>query len=155
MSSYENGHRTRLGRIWNNMKKRCYNENNNSYCFYGAKGVVVCDEWVHDFNAFRDWALSHGYRDDLTIDRIDSNGNYSPDNCRWATPKEQAYNRSSNHVITYNGKTMTMTEWAESLGMNYRTLSKRIRDGWAIERALTTPVDTRYSHDPTVRRSAK
>ena len=155
MSSYENGHRTRLGRIWNNMKKRCYNEKNNSYCWYGAKGIKVCDEWVHDFDAFKAWALAHGYRDDLTIDRIDSNGNYSPDNCRWVTVRDQAYNRSTNNNLTFDGKTMAMTEWANLIGMNYRTLSKRIREGWPVEKALTTPVDQRYSHNPTVRRAAK
>lgn len=141
MSSYENGKRTRLGRIWNNMKKRCYNERHESYKYYGAKGVIVCDEWLHDFDAFKSWAMAHGYQDDLTIDRIDINGNYSPDNCRWVSPKGQARNRSSNHLITYNGITLSITEWAERLNMNIKTLTRRLNFGWSIEQALTIPVN--------------
>lgn len=141
MGSYENGKRTRLGRIWNNMKKRCYNERHESYKYYGAKGVIVCDEWLHDFDAFKSWAIAHGYQEDLTIDRIDINGNYSPDNCRWVSPKGQARNRSSNHLITYNGITLSITEWAERLNMNIKTLTRRLNFGWSIEQALTIPVN--------------
>lgn len=141
MSSYENGKRTRLGCIWNNMKKRCYNERHESYKYYGAKGVIVCDEWLHDFDAFKSWAMAHGYQDDLTIDRIDINGNYSPDNCRWVSPKGQARNRSSNHLITYNGITLSITEWAERLNMKIKTLARRLNFGWSIEQALTIPVN--------------
>ena len=141
MGSYENGKRTRLGRIWNNMKKRCYNERHESYKYYGAKGVIVCDEWLHDFDAFKSWAIAHGYQEDLTIDRIDINGNYSPDNCRWVSPKGQARNRSSNHLITYNGITLSITEWAERLNMNIKTLTRRLNFGRSIEQALTIPVN--------------
>lgn len=154
MSSYENGKRTRLGRIWNNIKKRCYNPRHESYKYYGAKGVKVCDEWIHDFDAFKDWAMSHGYTDDKSIDRIDSNGDYNPDNCRWATAKQQANNRSDNHMITYDGTTMTMMEWAEHLNINFKTLTRRIYCGWPVEKALFTPVNTKYaSHGPNARRS--
>lgn len=146
MSSYENGKRTRLGRIWNNMKKRCYNPRHESYKYYGAKGVVVCDEWLHDFDAFKAWAMSHGYNDALTIDRIDCDGDYTPDNCRWTTPREQAFNRSTNNYLTFDGKTMSMMEWALALGMSYKTLTRRVHHGWPVERALSTPVDKRYSH---------
>lgn len=145
-----NGANPRLYNIWHNIKKRCYYPRATSYKYYGAKGIKVCDEWVHDYLAFEKWALSHGYTDELTVDRIDSSGDYSPDNCRMATPKQQAYNRISNHNICFNGETHALTEWAEMLGMNYRTLARRINMlGWPIDKALTTPVDMRYSHAPS------
>lgn len=144
----------RLYNIWHNIKKRCYYTGATSFKYYGEKGIKVCDEWRHNYDAFAEWAIKNGYNGTLTIDRIDSNGDYSPDNCRLATPKQQAYNRSTNHNITFNGETHALTEWAEILGINYRTLSRRINMlGWSIERALSTPVDMRYSHPPVTRRS--
>ena len=99
----------------------------------------MCDEWLHDFKAFYDWAMSHGYSDNLTIDRIDVNGNYEPSNCRWATMKEQANNTRRNHLITYNGKTQTLQQWANETKIKYNTLYMRIyKLHWDIERALTT-----------------
>lgn len=131
---------TRLYRVWSDMKQRCKNQNGTYYHIYGGKGISVCDEW-QEFDNFYKWAIENGYKDELTIDRIDSNSNYEPSNCRWATQKEQQNNKSNNHLITYNGKTQTMKQWAEELDINYSTLVGRIvKHHWEIEKALTTKV---------------
>ena len=93
---------TRLHRIWTNMKSRCYNPKTNRYHRYGARGITVCNEWLNDFKVFYDWAMNNGYNDSLTIDRIDNDKGYSPDNCRWATPKEQAKTISHSKRGKYN-----------------------------------------------------
>lgn len=121
------------------MIQRCTNPKNTSYERYGAKGVAVCDEWLDDFMNFYNWAMANGYRDDLTIDRIDNEKGYSPDNCRWATEKEQAYNKKSNRNLTYKGKTMTMAEWAKVIGISSSSLFGRMKRGWSVEKALSTP----------------
>lgn len=135
----------RLYRIWAYMKQRCYRENDINYTNYGGRGIGVCDEWRNDYTAFRDWALNNGYDDSLSIDRIDVNGDYEPNNCRWATAKEQARNRRSNRYITYNGETMLLVEWAERFGLPPKILTTRLYLGWSMEKALTTPVKKRTS----------
>lgn len=130
----------RLYYIYDNMMKRCYNESSEKYQNYGARGITVCDEWRNDRQAFFDWALSSGYSEHLTIDRIDVDGMYCPENCRWSTAKEQANNRTSNHTLTFNNETHTIAEWSEILNIPPKTLYKRIYDGWSVESALTTPV---------------
>ena len=129
---------TRLYVIWSDMIQRCKNPNNTYYHIYGGKGICVCEEWTN-FESFYKWAIDNGYNDNLTIDRIDGNGNYEPSNCRWATQKEQQNNKCNNHLIIFNGKTQTMKQWAEELGISYTTLSNRInKSKWDIEKALTT-----------------
>lgn len=120
------------------MIARCENQGVQEYRDYGGRGVLVCDEW-HDYNNFRSWALKNGYTDALTLDRIDVNGNYTPGNCRWATYKVQANNTRRNKMLTYNGETHTMAEWADLMGMPYQRLNTRIHLGWSVERALSEP----------------
>ena len=132
---------TRLYGIWSDMRLRCYDEKNIAYHRYGGRGITICDEWKNDVKAFYDWATANGYKDSLTIDRIDNDGNYCPENCRWATIKEQASNRRSNILVTHNGKTQTMKEWANEVGIPYKVVWARVQKlGWSAERALTDPV---------------
>ena len=129
---------TRLYSIWEHVKSRCLNKNNHAYEYYGGRGITVCSDW-HEFVGFRDWALKNGYKDTLTIDRIDSDKGYYPANCRWATRKEQSNNLRRNKNITYNGKTQNVTQWADELGINPDTLYSRIfRASWTVEKAFTT-----------------
>lgn len=133
---------TRLYKIWSGIKARCYGPYMQDYKYYGGRGITMCDEWRYDFIAFRDWALSHGYHDDLTIDRIDVNGNYYPENCRWITVKEQCNNTRVNRYITWNDVTKTKTQWAEEYGMSSELLGYRLdHGGMDIGEALTTPVE--------------
>lgn len=138
-----NLHNHKLYSIWHHMKDRCYNNNYKSYMIYGGRGIKVCDEWKNNFQAFYDWAISNGYEDSLTIDRINTDGNYEPSNCRWATYKQQQNNRRNNHYITYNGATHTLSQWSEILNINSKTLRSRLYMNWTIERAFTTPVKKR------------
>lgn len=103
----------RMYSIWVKMKQRCYNENDKAYKDYGGRGITVCEEWLHDFQAFYDWSMKNGYRDDLSIDRKDVNGNYCPENCRWATIKEQVNNTRRNIILEYNGKKQTLSQLSE------------------------------------------
>lgn len=136
-------HGTRLYETWCNIIRRTTNPNHGSYADYGGRGITVCPEWRDSFEAFaRD--MGPTYRDGLSIDRVDTNGNYEPGNVRWATPKEQARNMRRNRLVTAWGHTKTLAEWAELQGLNYQTLYNRLtRSGWSVERALTTPPATR------------
>lgn len=135
------GKRTKLYSIWIGMRRRCYDMNDVNYHRYGERGITVCGEWKDDFAKFRAWAVKNGYRPNLTIDRIDNDRGYSPDNCRWAGARDQARNRRSNRVITFNGETHILVEWAEITGIPRSTLYDRIvKYSWPIERALTEPL---------------
>lgn len=140
---------TRIHRVWRGMRSRCSNPNDPGYRYYGGKGVSVCKE-RGNFMAFYEWSIENGYTDKLSIDRIDSNGDYSPSNCRWVSMKVQQNNRGNNHVIEFKGEKHTMSEWAEVIGISPKTLSKRLCDGWTVKRALTTPIDTSKSHKRAV-----
>lgn len=131
--------RPRLYRIWENMRGRCNNPGNTSYKYYGAKRIKVCNEW-DNYEVFRNWALTHGYKDNLTIDRINTYGNYCPENCRWVSRKEQDRNKTTNHLLTFGNKTQCITDWCEALHINVNTVNKRLRLGWSVEQALLTPV---------------
>lgn len=130
---------TRIHNIWMHMNARCNNPKSDAYDNYGGRGIKACDEWV-DFTPFRDWALSHGYSDNLTIDRINNNGNYEPSNCRWSTAEVQSNNRRSNHYIIYNGENKTLMQLSKEFRISYGALKYRIKCGWAIEQALTKPI---------------
>ena len=131
---------TRLYRIWHGIKTRCFNANDKGYKNYGGRGITMCPEWKDDFMAFHDWAMSNGYEEGLSIDRINNNGNYEPSNCRWADGFTQQNNRRVNRYLTFNGETHTYREWSRITGINHCTISVRINKyGWSIEKALTTP----------------
>ena len=135
---------TRLYFVWRNMLNRCFNSKVRDYPNYGGRGITVCQEWKEDFQVFSDWAFANGYngtakRGEYTLDRVDTNGNYEPSNCRWITIKEQTNNQRSNHVVIFNGEKYTLAQLAEATGIPYKTLHKRINKlGWDVEKAATT-----------------
>jgi len=125
---------------WRSMKKRCLDPNNISYPNYGGRGIIICDRWVNSFeNFYNDMGVKPNTN--YSIERIDNNGNYEPNNCRWASSKEQSSNRRNNRFITFNGRTKTLSQWAKFIGISKETLSIRInRLNWSIEKALTEPL---------------
>ena len=138
---------TRLYRIWRNMLNRCELSSSSEYHRYGGRGITVCEEW-HDFKIFYDWAISHGYADDLTIDRKNVNGNYEPSNCRWATQKEQVRNTRANRFLEYNGKIQCIADWEAETGISRSLIQQRIdKLGWSVEKTLSTPVRKGDSHE--------
>lgn len=134
-----NESKTNLYRKWVDIKTRCYNKNHKNYKYYGGRGIIMCDEWL-DYVNFKEWALGNGYRKHLTIERIDNNSNYCPENCTWIPKIEQSNNQQHTRIITYNGKTQTMSAWARELNIKVGTLSRRLCSGWTINRALTEKV---------------
>lgn len=126
----------RLYNIYYGMKDRCCNKKNKAYKRYGERGVTICDEWLSNFETFYDWSMSHGYNDTLTIDRIDNNKGYSPDNCRWVDRKTQQRNRRTAINITIDGETRCLSEWCELLNVSYNKVWKRLHRGWNIKKAL-------------------
>ena len=137
INGFYHGHsKERLHRIYNSMKGRCLNQNNYDYQYYGGKGVSVCDEWLRSYEKFKDWAMSNGYQEDLTLDRIDVNGNYEPSNCRWVSMKVQSNNKTVSVYITHHGETHTLKQWSEITGINYSTICKRYQKGKSPDEIL-------------------
>lgn len=135
---------TRLYGIWRDMKYRCNNIGFASYHRYGGRGIKVCDDWENDYVKFKNWALTNGYDDNLTIDRIDVDGNYEPSNCRWVTRKEQANNRYTNRFIELNGEIKSLKQWSEQTGIGSKTLEFRLDHNWPLEDVFNKPTDERY-----------
>lgn len=139
-----NGLNPKLGKAWENMKTRCYNPNQEEFHNYGGRGIVVCEEWKNSKRVFVEWAMKSGYQDGLSLDRIDVNGNYEPGNCRWATDHIQTRNMRRNRMVTFNGKTQCITDWATELDISVGALKKRIKRH-GVEYALTAPLDKNRS----------
>lgn len=128
-------YQTRIYRIWVNMKTRCHNPNTAEYHRYGGRGITVCAEWAKFENFYRD--MAQGYSDDLTLDRIDNDGNYEPSNCRWATMQEQMVSRSTSKLITIGNRTQTLTQWIREMGAKSSTVRQRFYVyGWSAEKSL-------------------
>lgn len=139
-----NKSKERLYRIWIGMRSRCKNVSDSAYKHYGARGIRVCDEWGKSYDAFREWAYANGYDENAsygkcTLDRIDVNGNYEPSNCRWANMQEQSFNRTNSKPIEFNGKSLTVGQWALEIGVDPHLLIRRLDLGWSVEKTLTTP----------------
>lgn len=134
--------RTRIYREWIGIRDRCNNPKNTYYKNYGGRGINVCKEWEedHGFENFYDWAMHNGYSDDLTIDRIDNDKGYSPDNCRWVNRFVQMNNQRGNRIIEYNGRTQTLAMWAREYGLKPRIVASRLKYGWKIDDALNIAV---------------
>lgn len=125
--------KSRLHKIWGGMKKRCYCKTSKSFRDYGERGIVVCDEWRKDFASFYGWAINNGYSSELTIERIDNDKDYGPDNCRWASKEEQSNNKRTSHFVERNGERRTIAEWSKMLGIKQHTIIGRIRNGWNVD----------------------
>ena len=128
--------KTRMHRIWIAIKSRCLNQNNKDYCNYGGRGIGMHDDWINSYVSFRDWSLLNGYADNLSMDRIDNENGYFPDNCRWTTAKVQGRNRRDNVFLELNGVSMVMSEWCEIFNIPTSTLSYRINMGWSPSEAI-------------------
>lgn len=136
-STTHNQRHTNLYEVWKTMKQRCYNSKNKSYKNYGGRGISICPQWKNDFSSFYLWSKNNGYAKGLTIDRIDNNGNYCPENCRWVTRKVQANNTRFNRFITINNQTKSLADWCRLFNLKYSCVHSRLSKGWSIKDALT------------------
>ena len=136
---------TVLYRRWTNMKVRCNNVKHTHYKSYGGRGICVCTEWMDSYQSFAEWAINNGYSKELTLDRINNDGNYEPSNCRWVTITRQANNKSTNVLVTIGDKTQSIADWCRELNLNYGTVKHRIsRDKMTHFEALTKPIKVIY-----------
>lgn len=136
-STTHNQRHTNLYEVWKTMKQRCYNENNKSYKNYGGRGITICEDWKTNFTSFYNWSMANGYKKGLTIDRIDNNSNYCPENCRWTDRMTQANNSRWNKHIIVNGKDDTLANWLRFYNLTYDKYYKRINKGFSEQEALT------------------
>lgn len=141
-NNLKHGHRRakekseKLYGVWKTMRERCNNSSCKAYKNYGQRGIKVCDEWK-DYETFRTWAYENGYKEGLSIDRLYVDGDYEPQNCRWADDKQQANNKRNNRILTFKGKSQTMTQWADETGIKVATIWARLNRGWSVEKTLS------------------
>lgn len=138
MAEFKHGMKKhKLYGVWVCMKQRCNNPKSAKYKYYGARGIFVCNEWSENFLVFYNWAMANGYKEGLSLDRIDTNGNYEPLNCRWVSQKLQCNNSRRNHLITINGKTMNISQWGEESGISPKLIWNRLFCyGWTPEESI-------------------
>lgn len=129
-----------LYRVWQRIKGCTSSPSHQDYAHYGGRGIQMCVDWQNDFQSFYDWCMSHGWEKGLEIDRIDTNGNYEPSNCRFTDRVGQMSNTRKTRLVTYNGKTQSVAQWARETGLKVNTLYGRLKNGWSVEKALTTEV---------------
>jgi len=129
-----------LYNVWKGMKARCYNINHTAYHNYGGRNIIICSKWYNSFESFFYWCMNNEWKKGLSIDRIDNDGNYYPENCRFVTRKEQGRNKRTNLVFKIGGVEKTVIELSEEYGINQFTLYDRLRRGWDIDKAINTPV---------------
>ena len=140
MNKKHNCKNTRLYRIYYGMRTRCYNKNDRKkYALYGGRGIRICEEWKDNFIVFKEWALKNGYNDNLSIDRININGNYEPSNCRWISNQEQQNNKRNNTFLIYKNEKKTVAQWSRETGLSQDIILYRIKKGWSADKILTTP----------------
>lgn len=137
---------TRLHNIWSGMRERCYTKSDFHYKWYGERGIKMCDEWKDDYVTFKEWAVSNGYSEQLTIDRINVDGDYSPENCRWVTLKVNANNKRNNHRLNVLGGSWTLSELEDMTGINQETIRHRLRLGWSEIDAIKPLVRKAVAH---------
>ena len=142
---------TKLYKMWRGMHDRCKSGKGSHFKNYKNRGITVCTEWEKDYSAFKKWAINNGYTEGLTIDRIDNNKGYSPDNCRLVNNIVQANNKRTNKLIEYDGEIHTIAEWERKIGWLSRTLRDRLRHGWDVERAMTQPKKEKQHGQVTAR----
>ena len=140
--SFHRETKTRLHKIWESMQARCEYKKHPHYHNYGGRGIVVCEDW-RDYLCFRKWALNNGYNNELTIDRVDNDGDYEPSNCRWISIKKQQNNKRNNRIITAHGESRTVSEWSGVTGIGKTTIKERLNAGWSDEDSVSRPVRER------------
>lgn len=137
-TKYKRKNEKEISTIFNQMKQRCYNKKCKAYKNYGGRGIKIYQEWLKDFNSFYKWSIKNGYKKELSIDRINVNGDYEPKNCRWVTNLEQQNNKRNNKYIEFNGEKHTYAEWSRIFNIPTATISDRVRRGFTVEKVLNT-----------------